>query len=64
MKVMWVLDFLLPAFSRRLGLAPQASGSWAVSLLAALPKEGLDLILCSFSPQLSAPRREKIDGVS
>ena len=64
MKVMWVLDFLPPVFSGRLGLAPQASGSWAVSLLAALPKEGLDLVLCSFSPQLSAPCRERIDGVS
>lgn len=64
MKVMWVLDFLPPVFSGRLGLAPQASGSWAVSLLAALPKEGLDLVLCSFSPELSAPRRERIDGVS
>ena len=64
MKVMWVLDFLPPVFSGRLGLAPQASGSWAVSLLAALPKEGLDLVLCSFSPELSAPCRERIDGVS
>ena len=64
MKVMWVLDFLPPVFSGRLGLAPQASGSWAVSLLAALPKEGLDLVLCSFSPELSAPCREHIDGVS
>lgn len=64
MKVMWVLDFLPPVFSRRLGLAPQASGSWAVSLLAALPKEGLRLVLCSFSPELSSPRREEIDGVS
>lgn len=64
MKVMWILDFLPPAFSHRLGLAPQASGSWAVSLLAALPKEGLGLVLCSFSPELSSPRREVIDGVS
>lgn len=64
MNVMWVLDFLPPAFSRRLGLAPQASGSWAVSLLAALPREGLALTLCSFSPELAAPRREEIDGIS
>lgn len=64
MKVLWILDFLPPVFARRLGVAVQASGSWVGSLQAALPKEGLDLVLCSFSPQISAPCRDTIDGAT
>lgn len=62
MKVMWILDFLPPAFSRRLGLPAQASGSWAAGLLAALPAGAMDLTICCFSPALSAPCGEEIDG--
>lgn len=62
MKVMWVLGFVPPVFSRRLGFAPQASGSWADSLQAALPAGAVDLTICCFSPALAAPRREEIDG--
>ena len=62
MKVMWILDFLSPAFARRLGLSAQASGSWAGSLQAALPAGAMGLTICCFSPALTAPCREEIDG--
>ena len=62
MKVMWILDFLSPAFARRLGLSAQASGSWAGSLQAALPAGAMDLTICCFSPALTAPCHEEIDG--
>ena len=62
MKVMWILDFLSPAFARRLGLSAQASGSWAGSLQAALPAGAMDLTICCFSHALTAPCHEEIDG--
>ena len=64
MKVMWILDFLPPVFARRLGLSAQASGSWVGSLQAALPAGALELTVCAFSPALTAPCRQVMDGVT
>lgn len=66
MKILWLVDFPLPALANELGLPVQASGSWVTALLDALtavPDALPQLTICCFGRQIKEPVRLEAERV-
>ncbi len=67
MKILWLVDFPLPALAQELNIPLQASGSWVTALLDALaaqPGPLPQLTVCCFGRQIKEPVVYKAERIT
>lgn len=64
MKILWLVNIVMPQLAEHLGRKPSVFGGWLSGAMAAVKSSGHELVVCTTEEHISSTGRYELDGVT
>lgn len=64
MKILWLVNIVMPELAVHLGRTPSVFGGWLTGAMAAVKQSGHQLVVCTTEPNTAVAGRYEADGVT
>ena len=64
MKILWLVNIVMPELAEHLGRTPSVFGGWLTGAMHAVRKSGHELVICTTEPNTAAAGRYEVKGVT